>query len=115
MRACSPPPQSVPVGGRLCEFVEGWKHIKNDPFVLSIVAKGYRLRFTSPPLLLQTPWEIRFPIDTEDSGNARADFPNALEEHNLRDISRHPRVLFECIPDTQGIWKVASSYVVLNN
>ena len=51
------PPQSVPVGGRLCQLLEGWKHITNDPFVLSIVAKGYRLRFTSPPLLLQTPWE----------------------------------------------------------
>ena len=40
------PPQSVPVGGRLCQFVEGWKGI------------------TSPPLLLQTPWEIRFPQGT---------------------------------------------------
>ena len=29
-----------------------------DPFVLSIVAKGYRLCFTSPHLLLLTPWEI---------------------------------------------------------
>ena len=48
-------PQSVPVGGRLCQFVEGWKHITNDPYVLSIVAKGYRLHFRSPPILLQTP------------------------------------------------------------
>ena len=47
--------------GRLCLFVECWKRITNDPYVLSIVAKGCRLRFTSPPLLLQTPWEIRFP------------------------------------------------------
>ena len=42
------PPQSVPVGGRLCQFVEGWKRITNDPFVLSIAAKEYRLRFMSP-------------------------------------------------------------------
>ena len=41
-------------GGRLCHFVEGWKHIMNDPYVLSIIAKGYRLCFTSPSLLLQT-------------------------------------------------------------
>ena len=54
-------PQPVPVGGQLCQFVEGWKYITNDPYVLSIVTKGYRLRFTSPPLLPKTPWEIRFP------------------------------------------------------
>ena len=47
---------------------------------------------------------------TEDWENARADFPNASEEHNLRDISRHSRVLIERIPGTQGIWRVAPSY-----
>ena len=52
------PPQSVPVRGRLCEFVEGCKRITNDPYMLSI---RYRLRFTSPSLLLKTPWEIRLP------------------------------------------------------
>ena len=41
------PPQPAPVGGRLSEFVEGWKRITNDPYVLSIVTKGYRLRFMS--------------------------------------------------------------------
>ena len=50
------------------------------------------------------------PRDTEDSGNARADIPNASEECNLRNISRHSRVRFEHIPGTQGIWRVASSY-----
>ena len=44
---------------------------------------------------------------TEDSVNARANFP---KERNLRDISRHSRVLFERIPGTQGIWRVAPSY-----
>ena len=47
------PPQSVPVGGPLCQFVEGWKHITNDPYVLSIVAKGYKFCFTSLHLLRQ--------------------------------------------------------------
>ena len=50
------------------------------------------------------------PGDIEDPGNARADFPNASEERNLRNISRHSRVLFERIHGTQGIWRVASSY-----
>ena len=44
-------PDSLVVPSRLSNFVEGWKRITNDPYVLSIVAKGYRLRFTSPPLL----------------------------------------------------------------
>ena len=35
-RGCAPP-QSVPVGGRLCQFVKEWKHITNDPYMLSIV------------------------------------------------------------------------------
>ena len=48
--------------------------------------------------------------DTEDPGNARANLPNASKERNLRNISRHSRVLFERINGTQGIWSVASSY-----
>ena len=40
----------------------------------------------------------------------RANYPNASEERNLRDISRLSRVLFEHIPDTRGIWRVAPSY-----
>ena len=64
-----------------------------------------------PFQVLQTPWEIRIPPgDTEDPGNARANFPNASKERNLRNISRHSRVLFEHIPGTQGIWRVAPSY-----
>ena len=47
---------------------------------------------------------------TEDSGNPRANFPNASKERNLRNISRHSRVLFKCIPGTQVLWRVAPSY-----
>ena len=50
------------------------------------------------------------PADIEDPGNARADFPNASEEHNLRNISRHSRVLFKRIRGMKGFWMVASSY-----
>ena len=97
MKACAPPPHNQFQSGDDCQFVEGWKRITNDPFVLSIIAKGYRLRFTSPTLLL-------------DSVNTRANFPNASEVRNLRNSSRHSRVLFEHIPGSQGIWRVASSY-----
>ena len=62
MGACPPPPpphDQYQLGTTICHFVEGWKHITNDPFVFkSVVAKGYRLRFTSRPLLLKTSWEV---------------------------------------------------------
>ena len=88
--------------------MEGWKCKTNDPFVSSIVAKGYRLRFT--PSASDSLGNTIPPGDIEDPGNVRADFPNASEEHNLRNISKHSRVLFERIHGTQGIWRVASSY-----
>ena len=98
------PPQSVPVLGRLCQFEEWWKRIANDPYVLSMVAKGYRLRFTSTPLLLKPPLgDTTSQGFTEDSGNARANIPNASKEPNLRGTSRYSRVLFEHIP---GRWKL---------
>ena len=43
------PPQVMPVGGCLGKTVEGWKHIMNYPYVLSIVRWGYQLCFTSSP------------------------------------------------------------------
>ena len=55
------------------------------------------------------------PGDIEDPGNARAYFPNASKERNLKNISKHSRVLFERIHGTQGIWRVASSYRQLNH
>ena len=88
------PPQSVPVGGRLCQLLEGWKHITNDPFVFSIVAKGYRLRFRSPPLLLQTPWEIRFPQGTQKIQGMREQISLMLQKNAISEIS----------PDTPGFY-----------
>ena len=35
--------------------------ITNDPYVLSIVAKEYRLCYTIPPFLLKAAWEIKPP------------------------------------------------------
>ena len=86
------PPQSVPVAGRLCQFLEGWKRITNGPFVFSIVAKGYRLRFTSPPILLQTPWEIQSPQGTQKIQGMRISL--VLQKNPISEIS----------PDTPGFY-----------
>ena len=85
---CVLPPQSVPVS--VCGGVEAYNE--------------------STPSASDSLGNMIPPADIEDPGNARADLTNASEERNLRYISRHSRVLFERIPGTQGIWRVASSY-----
>ena len=80
------PPQVSPVGGRLSNFVEGWKRITNDPYVLSIVAKGYRLRFTSPPLLRQIPWEIRSPQDPKEVLGMREQISLMLQKNAITEV-----------------------------
>ena len=80
------PPQVSPVGGRLSNFVEGWKRITNDPYVLSIVAKGYRLRFTSPPLLRQTPWEIRSPQDPQEILGMREQISLMVQKNAITEV-----------------------------
>ena len=80
------PPQVTPVGGRLSNFVEGWKRITNDPYVLSIVAKEYRLRFTSPPLLRQTAWEIRSPQDPQEVLGMREQISLMLQKNAIKEV-----------------------------
>ena len=106
-----PPQVSSLVGGRLSNFVEGWKRITNDPYVLSIVAKGYRLRFTSPPLLRQTPWGIRSPQDPQEILGMREQISHyAPKERDNRGASRFTRFLLERIPGKESFRRVASSY-----
>ena len=80
------PPQVSPVGGRLSNFVEGWKRITNDPYILSIVAKGYRLRFTNPPLLRQTPWDIRSPQDPQEILGMREQISLMLQKNTITEV-----------------------------
>ena len=58
----------------------------NDPYVLSIVAKGYRLRFTSPPLLRQTPWEIRSPQDPQEILGVREQITLMLQKNAITEV-----------------------------
>ena len=89
------PPQK-PVGGRLSEFVEGWKRtcIMNVPYVLSMVTKGYRLRFTSPPLLRDSPWEIRSPQGQDEIQGMREQISLMLQKN----------VITEVPPDSPGFY-----------
>ena len=80
------PQQVTPVGGRLSNFVEGWKRMTNDPYILSIVAKGYKLHFTSPPLLRQTPWEIRSPQDPQEILGMREQISLMLQKNAITEV-----------------------------
>ena len=80
------PPQLAAVGGRLSELVEGWKRITNDPYVLSIVAKGYRLRLTSPPLLRETSWEIRSSQGREEILGMREQISLMLQKNAITKV-----------------------------
>ena len=80
------PPQRMPVGGRLCEFVEGWKHITSDHYVLSIVTKGYRLLFTSPALLGETLWEIQSSQGPEEIQGMQEQISLMLKKNAITEV-----------------------------
>ena len=105
------PPQSVTVGGPTVS-VYGGVEAYNESVLLCQVSQPWGTYFVLRvhPFCFTLPGKYDSPGDIEDAGNARADFPNASEERNLRNISRHFSVLFEHIPGTQGIWRVGSSY-----
>ena len=92
--------------GRRVKYQKG---ITNDPYVLSIVAKGTDFVLQVHPFFQDSKGNITSQGFTEDSGNVRTNIPNASKERNLRDTSRYSRVLFKCIPGMQGSWRVASS------
>ena len=105
------PSQITPVGGRLSNFVEGWKRITNDPYVLSIVAKGYRLSFyESTPSPSNSLGDQISPGSRRNFGHAGTHHCHAPKERDNRGASEITRVLFERIPGTKSFRRMASSY-----
>ena len=45
----STPKPHIPVGGRLCHFLEEWKAITSDQWVLEVIEHGYSLEFMQQP------------------------------------------------------------------
>ena len=105
------PPQMTPVGGRLSNFLQGWKRIMNDPYVLSIVAKGYKTSFyESTPSPSNSLGDQISPGPRRNFGHAGTNHPHAPKERDNRGASEFTRVLFERIPGTKSFRRVASSY-----
>ena len=46
VKACCP---EIPVGGCLIYFLDQWKQITDDQWVLSIIQEGYKLEFLEIP------------------------------------------------------------------
>ena len=94
------PPQSVPVSVSACGGVEA---CNERSFHVKYRSRGVHTSFyESAPSASDSLGNTIPPGDTQDEGNARADFPNASEERNLINISRHSRVLFKHIPASGG-------------
>ena len=73
-------------------------------------SQGVQTSFYESTLLPKVPWENKIcQGPTEDPGNVKANIPDASKERIHRDTSRYSRVLFEHIPGTRSVWKVASS------
>ena len=103
-------PQPAPVRGRLCQFVEGWKHIMNDPYLLSIVTKGVQTSFYEYTHSAQDPMGNKIsPGAPEGPGNAGANIPDSSKERDHRDTSGYSRILLERIPDTQSVRRLTCS------
>ena len=62
--------------------------------MLSIVANGYRLTFTSSPLLLKAPWQIRPPKGSQKIQGMREQISLMLQKNAISEIP----------PDTQGFY-----------
>ena len=86
------PPQSVPVGGRLCRFVEGWKCITNDPV-------KYRRQG------VQTSFYKSTPSAQDPMGNTIS--PGPQKFHGMREqisLKFQKNVIMEVPPDSPGFY-----------
>ena len=99
---CSPP-EPAAVGGRLSEFVEGWNE---RSLCVKYRSQGFRLHFTSPPLLRETPWEIRSPQGRKEILGMREQISLMLQKNAITEV---PPNLLQRIPGTQSFRRVASS------
>ena len=104
------PPQPAPVGGRLSEFVEGWKRINQRYLCVKYHNKGVQTSFYESTPSTQDPLGNKIsPGGRRSSGHAGTNIPYASEERDNRGASEVPRILLKRIPGTQSFWRVASS------
>ena len=82
-------PQKVgnqPVGGRLSLYIENWKMITSDPFVLSVVEDGYRIVFWEKPPLTREPKPSRLPADRDKREAIKEQLKVLLEKGVVEEV-----------------------------
>ena len=110
MRACSPPTISASWGTTM-PVCGGVKAYNERSFCVKYRSQGYKLYFTSPLLLLQTPWEIRSPEGSQKIQGMQEQISLMLQKNAISEISPDtPESYSSPIPGTQGIWRMAPSY-----
>ena len=72
--------------------------------------KGYRLRFTSPPLLRETPLEIRSPQGPKEILGMREQISLMLQKNAVTEVPPNSQNFSQRIPGTQSFRRVASSH-----
>ena len=78
--AVDPPLPSVPVGGRLSLFLDSWRSITRDQYVLHLLQHGLHLSFESQPLLTTSPVPFPLPEAHSKREHLRAEIISKLEK-----------------------------------
>lgn len=55
------------MGGRLPQFLDNWKQVTSDPWVLDIIETGYKFSFVAQPPLTTKPLVTRLPPDQRNT------------------------------------------------
>ena len=74
------PLPSVPVGGRLSLFLDSWRSITRDQYVLHLLQQGLHLSFESQPLLTTSPVPFPLPEASSKREHLRAEILSMLEK-----------------------------------
>jgi hypothetical protein len=78
-----------PVGARLLEYWRNWEVIGAEPWVLSVVRKGYRLEFQEYPPLLSHPPFSRIPTRTEGQSTLDLEVQELVDKRAV-EVLKHP-------------------------
>ena len=77
------PLPEVPVGGRLMRFSRAWRRLSNDPWVVSIIEKGYRIPFSRDPPLTSVPPSPRSQMSSEKLEVLRKEVQDLLSKRAI--------------------------------
>ncbi|CAG2222306.1 unnamed protein product [Mytilus edulis] len=81
------PQKSIPVGGRLSFFLNQWKKITSDCYVLSIIRGGLTLQFKNPPPLSAVPISLSHTQDPVKCQLLSVEVDTMLQKAAIEEVS----------------------------